>query len=648
MSAPAPIETTLPRLLRRNAECTPHRTAMREKDRGIWQTYSWRRYWEETRDFALGLAAAGFARGDKLSVIGENRPRLYWAQLAAQCLGGIAVPVYQDAIASELAYVLDHAETSVVVAEDQEQVDKVLSLKAQLPRLRLIIYDDPRGLRDHASPLVQSFAAVQEAGREFDKTHPRYVETEIDKAAPDDVALFSYTSGTTSSPKGVMLSHANLLFAAASMRAGEDVRPTDEWLAYLPMAWIGNSLFSIALHLLVGFTCNYPERPESLQRDARELGPTAALAPPRYWENLLTAVTVRAADASRMKRLSFEFFRRLAERGETLRAAGKTLPPWLRAGLLLGEILVYRPVRDQLGLSRARWAYTGGAALGTDTFRFFRAFGVNLKQIYGATELAGLCALQPDHAAYPDTVGPVLPGCEVMTTPEGEVLIRSQGVFKGYYKQPEATREAITAEGWLKTGDAGFVDQRGHLVIIDRAKDVGKLADGTVLAPQFLENKLKFSPYIGEAVVFGDRRPFVAAIVAIDPATVGNWAERRQIPYTSFRDLSARPEVRDLIRGEIERCNAALPPATRIRRFVVLNKEFDADDDEITRTRKIRRRFVGEKYAAVIEGLYAGRGEVALSAAITYEDGRKAMLESTLTIVAVEPPAEPRAEPAYA
>ena len=644
----ASIGTTLPRLLRRHAESTPQRAAMREKDRGIWQTYSWRCYWEESRDFALGLAAAGFVRGDKLSVIGENRPRLYWAQLAAQCLGGIAVPVYQDAIASELAYVLDHAETSVVVAEDQEQVDKVLSLKAQLPHLRLIVYDDPRGLRDYPSPIVQSFAAVLTAGREFGKSHPLYVETEIDKAAPDDVALFSYTSGTTSAPKGAMLSHANLLFAAASLRAAEDVRPTDEWLAYLPMAWIGNSLFSIALHLLVGFTCNYPERPESLQRDARELGPTAALAPPRFWENLLTAVTVRAADASRMKRMCFGFFRRLAERGETLRAAGEAVPPWLRLGLLLGEIVVYRPVRDQLGLSRARWAYTGGAALGADTFRFFRAFGVNLKQIYGATELAGICALQPDQAAHPDTVGPVLPGCEVMATSEGEVMIRSPGVFKGYYKQPEVTREAVTAEGWLRTGDAGFVDQRGHLVIIDRAKDVGKLSDGTVLAPQFLENKLKFSPYIGEAVVFGDRRPFVAAIIAIDPATVGNWAERRQIPYTSFQDLSARPEVRDLIRGEIERCNAALPPPTRIRRFVVLNKEFDADDDEVTRTRKIRRRFVGEKYAAVIEGLYGACGEVALSAAITYEDGRKATLESMLAVVAVEPPAEPEAEPAYA
>ena len=648
MNAPAPIETTLPRLLRRNAESMPQRTAMREKDRGIWQAYSWRRYWEETRDFALGLAAAGFARGDKLSVIGENRPRLYWAQLAAQCVGGIAVPVYQDAIASELAYVLDHAETSVVVAEDQEQVDKVLSLKAQLPRLRLIVYDDPRGLRDCPSPLVQSFAAVQAAGCEFGKTHPQYVETEIDKAAPDDVALFSYTSGTTSAPKGVMLSHANLLFAASSMRAAEDVRPSDEWLAYLPMAWIGNSLFSIALHLLVGFTCNYPERPESLQRDARELGPTAALAPPRFWENLLTAVTVRAADASRMKRLCFDFFRRLAERGETLRAIGKTVPPWLRAGLLLGEIVVYRPVRDQLGLSRARWAYTGGAALGADTFRFFRAFGVNLKQIYGATELAGLCALQPDHAAYPDTVGPLLPGCEVMTTQDGEVLIRSAGVFKGYYKQPEATREAITAEGWLRTGDAGFVDGRGHLVIIDRAKDVGKLACGQAFAPQFIENKLKFSPYVGEAVAFGHDRPFVAAMIAINGETVGNWAERHGIPYSSYQDLAANPKVRALIRAEIRKCNADLPEAARIRRFMLLNKELDADDNEVTRTRKIRRRYVSEKYKAVIDALYGGRRDVELVADITFEDGRKSTIRSQVAIENADEAPPAALEPAHA
>jgi long-chain acyl-CoA synthetase len=648
MSARAPPDTTLPRLLRRNAQTMPSHTAMREKDRGIWQPYSWRRYWEETRDFALGLAAQGFARGDKLSVIGENRPRLYWAQLAAQCLGGIAVPVYQDAIASELAYVLDHAEIAVVVAEDQEQVDKVLSLKARLPHLRLIVYDDPRGLGGYPKPLVRSFEDVQSAGRAFATAHPGYVETEIERAGPDDVVLVSYTSGTTSAPKGAMLSHRNLLSAASAMTQIDEMRARDEWLSYLPMAWIGNSLFSLSMHLLVGFTCNYPERPETLQRDTRELGPTIALAPPRFWENLLTTITVRAADASPLKRRCFAFFRRIAERAEALKMAGEAVPLMLRAGLMLGELLVYRPVRDQFGLVRARRAYTGGAPLGADTFRFFRAFGVNLKQVYGATELAGICSLQPDHEARSDTVGRMLPGYELKISEEGEVLVRPAAAFKGYYKRPEATREATVEGGWVRTGDAGFLDQNGHLVIIDRAKDVGKLADGTVLAPQLIENKLKFSPYIGEAVVFGDGRPFVSALIAIDPATVGNWAERRQLAYTSFQDLAARAEVRELIRGEVERCNAALPPAQRIRRFLVLNKEFDADDDEITRTRKIRRRFVAEKYAAVIEGFYAGHSEAVLSTAITFEDGRKVLLEARLAIVAVEPTNEPRREPAYA
>jgi long-chain acyl-CoA synthetase len=633
------IEATLPQLLRRNAERTPERPALREKDRGIWQPYSWRRYWEEVRDFASGLAAAGFGPGDKLSVIGENRPRLYFAQLAAQSLGGIAVPVYQDAIATELAYVLDHAETSVVVAEDQEQVDKILSLKDRLPHLKRIVYDDPRGLRNYDDPILQSFDSVQAAGREFDAAHPRFVEERVAAGRPDDLALFSYTSGTTSRPKGVMLSHANLLSAAEGFAAAEGLRPDDEHLSYLPMAWIGNSLFSLALHLSVGFTCSFPEKPETLQRDTRELGPTLTLAPPRLWENALTAIMVQAGDATPLKHHVFDFFRGVAERVQLCTAEGRKVPAGLRVLRAIGEVMVYAPLRDQLGLGRARLVYTGGAPLGADTFRFFRAVGVNLKQVYGATELSGLCAVQPDGEVDPDTVGRVLPDADLRIDDTGEVLVRSGGVFKGYYKQEEATLDAVTEDGWLKTGDAGFIDRRGHLVIVDRAKDVGKLADGTALAPQFLENKLKYSPYIGEAVVFGDARPFVAAIIAIDPPTVGNWAERHNLAYTSFQDLSARPEVRELIRDEIRKCNAALPPPIRLRRFLVLNKEFDADDDEITRTRKIRRRFVGEKYAAIVEAFYRDAAEVEVSAEITYEDGRKMMLRSTLAIGDVDEPA---------
>jgi long-chain acyl-CoA synthetase len=629
---------TLPQLLRRNAERHPGRPAIREKDLGIWQPYSWQLYWEEVRDFALGLAAHGFARGDKLSVIGENRPRLYFAQLAAMSLGGIAVPVYQDAIASELAYVLDHAETAVVVAENQEQVDKILSLREQLPKLKLIVFDDGRGLRNYDAPLLQPFDAMQAAGREFGALHPGYVEAAVAAGDREDLTLFSYTSGTTSRPKGVMLSHGNLLCAAEGFAAAEAIRPDDEHLAYLPMAWIGNSLLALAVHLWVGFTINFPEKPETLQRDTRELGPTVALAPPRLWENALTRVLVMASDASPLKRRTFAFFRGVAERAQACAAEGRPVPLGTRLLRGIGEIMVYGPLRDQLGLRRARLVYTGGAPLGADTFRFFRAVGINLKQVYGATELSGLCAVQPDGEVDPDTVGRMLPGADLRIDDTGEVLIRSGGVFQGYYKQPETTRESLSEEGWLKTGDAGFVDPRGHLVIVDRARDVGKLADGTALAPQFLENKLKFSPYIGEAVVFGDARPFVSAIVAIDAATVGNWAERRNLTYTSFQDLCARPEVRDLIRDEIRRCNAGLPEAIRIRRFLVLHKEFDADDDEITRTRKIRRRFVGEKYAAIVEAFYRDIAEVEVSAAITYEDGRKAVLRSTISIGDVEAP----------
>ena len=655
MSAPAGSDRTLPQLLRRNAESMAPRPALREKDRGIWQTYSWKDYWEQSRDFALGLAAAGFKRGDKLSVIGENRPRLYFAQLAAQSLGGIAVPVYQDAIATELAFVLDHAETSVVVAEDQEQVDKVISLKSRLPHLKLVVYDDPRGLLNYDYEFLKSFEAIQEEGRAFGAAHPGYVEAAVDSGSPDDVALFSYTSGTTSRPKGAMLSHANLLVPAGSFAAAEKLTANEDHLAYLPMAWVGTSLVSIALHILLGFTCNFPEKPETVQRDLRELGPTIGLAPPRFWENTLTAVLVRAGDASPMKRRIFEYFRRIADQAEQCKADGNAVPPHIALARMIGEVLVYGPIRDQLGWSRVRVVYTGGAPLGADVFKFFRAIGINLKQVYGATELSGLCSVQPDAEVDADTVGRILDGMEARIAEGGEVEVRSAGIFKGYYKQPEVTEEVLTEDGWLKTGDAGFLDRRGHLAIIDRAKDVGRLDDGTSFAPQYIENKLKFSPYIGEAVVFGDARPFVAAMLAIDASTVGKWAERNSLAYTSFQDLCARPEILALMRDEIRKCNALLPTTTRIRRFLVLNKEFDADDDEITRTRKIRRRFVAEKYAAVIEGFYGGAGAVELSAEITYEDGRKTIMQSVLAIGDVEgderlPPAEarPRAEPAFA
>ena len=628
--------TTLPRLLQRNARELGARPAIREKDRGIWQTFTWREYHDHVRDIALGLASLGFPRGEKLSVIGDNRPRLYWSQMAAICLGGVSVPVYQDSIAKELAYVLNHAEVAVIVAEDQEQVDKILALKDQLPTLKLLVYEDPRGMSQYRFPWVRSLEELEELGRRFAAEHPGHFEAEIGEGAMDDVALIAYTSGTTGVPKGAMLTHRNLVETGGTLMRAEDVRVDDNWLAYLPMAWVGDSLYTMVMNLMVGFAVNCPESPETVQRDLRELGPSTVLAPPRIWENMLTGVQVRAADAGGLKRRVFERFRAVAERAEILRSEGKPLPLGLKLQRALGEFFVYAPVRDQLGLRRARWAYTGGAPLGPDTFRFFRSFGVNLKQVYGSTELTGLASLQPDTEANPTTAGRPCPGIEVKIGDKGEVLVRSAGVFKGYFKNETATREVVEPDGWFHTGDAGFIDPRGHLVIIDRAKDVGALGDGTAFAPQFIENKLKFSPYIREAVAFGDGKPFVTAMIAIDPNTVGSWAERRNVAYTSYSDLSQKAEVGALIREEIRRGNETLPDAQKVRRFLLLTKDLEADDAEMTRTRKVRRRHVAEKYAPVIDALYTGKDSVELVTAITYEDGRQGSLHSTVRIETAE------------
>ena len=624
--------STLPKLVQRNAEQDPKGAGVREKTRGVWLTYDWTAYRDQVRDFALGLASLGFKRGDKLSVVGDNRPQLYFAQLSAQALGGISVPVYQDSIASELVYVLNHAETSVIVAEDQEQVDKALSLKDQLPKLRWIVYDDPRGLAFYDDPMLRSFASMLEEGRASGQANPAFYDAELSKGGADDTAMIAYTSGTTGSPKGVMLSHRNMIATAESFVEANDVKAGDNWLSYLPMAWVGDAEFSLGLALVGRLTANCPESPETVQRDLRELGPDAMLAPPRIWENMLTLMQIKGGDASPMKRRVFEHFRSLAERCELKRTDGKGLSLADRLGLAVGELMVYGPVRDQLGLRRARWCYTGGAPLGPDTYRFFRSFGINLKQVYGATEASALIACQADAEANPNTVGRPIPRVEIKIDDRGEVLLKGPNVFKGYYKQEDVTRETMTSDGWLKTGDAGFFDKQGHLVIIDRAKDVGKLADGSAFAPQFIENKLKFSPFIREAVAFGDQRPFVVAMIAIDMQTVGTWAEKQGLAYTSYVDLSSKPEVANMIGEEIAKANASLPDVQQVKRYLLLNKELDADDAEMTRTRKVRRRFVAEKYASVIEAFYGGKPSADVTVEITFEDGRKSTLKSTIAI----------------
>ena len=630
--AEQPATDTLPKLLRRNMQTFPGQIGMREKDRGIWQSYSWQQCYERVREFALGLAAAGFKRGDKLSVLGDNRPRLYWAQLSAQALGGMAVPLYQDSIASELAFVLQHAEVTIIVAEDQEQVDKILSIASELPSLRLLIYEDPRGMSGYEHPLLKSFTDLETMGRAFDAIQPGTFERELELGRGSDVALIAYTSGTTGRSKGVLLSHTNMIATSESFASVESVGRGDNWLCYLPMGWVGDSMFSLSTSLVVAATCNCPESPETVQRDLRELGPSALLGPPRIWESMLTGLQVRAADASWLKRRVYEYFRGIAERRELLKGDAKPIRLSLELAYKVGEALVYGPVRDQLGLRNARWCLTGGAPLGSDTFRFFRSFGINLKQIYGATEASALVALQGDDEADPNTVGRALPGTDVRIGERGEVQVKGPGVFLGYYKQEDETRDAITPDGWLKTGDAGLVDPRGQLAIIDRAKDVGKLADGTPFAPQFIENKLKFSPHIREAVAFGDQRSFVTAIVAIDISTVGKWAEQRSLPYTSYMDLARKPEVARLVIDEVTKVNTTLPETTRIRRVVLLNKELEADDAEMTRTRKVRRAFVAEKYAPVIEALYNGARETHLTMNIIFEDGRRNSLTTTLAV----------------
>lgn len=627
--------TTIPAFLLKNennAELA-QKPAMREKYLGIWQTYTWKEYVDNVRDFALGLAALGFQRDDKLSVIGNNRPRLYWAQLAAMSLGGQAVPVYQDAIASELAFVLSHCEASVIVCEDQEQVDKILSIREQLPNLKHLIYDYERGLTDYEVDILKSFDSVQDLGRDYKAKHPRHFEDEIGKGQADDICLLAYTSGTTGQPKGVMLSHGNLVETARIFIENEDVRSDDDFLAYLPMAWVGDSLYGLCVSLMVGSSYNCPESPEVLMRDLRELGPTGIIAAPRVWEGMLSNLQVRAGDATWLKKWFFNHFSEVAQKVEAHKRDGTPVPGGLALQHRLGDFFVYGPVRDQLGLRRARWCLTGGAPLGPDTFRFFRGFGINLKQVYGSTELSGLASLQPDSQVNPDTVGPPCPGIEVkIADNQSEVLVRSKGVFKGYYKQDDKTAEAIDAEGWFHTGDAGLINENGHLVIIDRAKDVGKLSDGTPFAPQFIELKLKFSPYINEAVAFGDGHPFVAAMIAIDMEAVGKWAERNMLPYTNYMDLAQKPEVRELIADEIRKINIGLPEVSRIKRFLLLTKDLDADDNEITRTRKLRRGFIAEKYAPVIQAFYGGKSDVQLMLDVTFEDGSQSQVNSHMMI----------------
>jgi long-chain acyl-CoA synthetase len=626
---------TFPRLMLHHARMRPDHPATREKDLGIWQTWTWRDVAAEVRAIACGLAAEGFGRDMHLAIVGDNRPRLYWAMIAAQALGGVPVPMYQDAPAAEFVYVLNDAEIDYALVEDQEQVDKLLEAKPQVPTLHHVYYDDPRGLRKYDG--VMSFEQLVEKGRAYDRAHPGFFDEQVARGRADDVSGMLYTSGTTGKPKGVRQTHAAFIAAAKGSAEFDRLRPTDSVVSYLPMAWVGDHLFSFAQWLYVGFTINCPESGDTVMTDLREIGPTCYFAPPRVFENLLTQVMIRMEDAGRVKRWLFSHFTGVARRCGTRILDGGKVATADRLQYALGNLLVYGPLRNVLGMSRIRVAYTAGAAIGPDLFRFYRSIGINLKQLYGSTETCAYVCLQPDGGVQFDTVGEAAPGVELTIADSGEVLVRGPMLLKEYYKRPDATAESINAQGYFHTGDAGFLDPGGQLKIIDRANDVGKLANGAMFAPNYIENKLKFFPHIKEAVAFGAGRDHVCAFINIDVGSVGNWAERRAIAYSGYTDLAAKPEVYALIRGCVEEVNAALAAEpglaeSQVRRFLILHKELDPDDDELTRTRKVRRGFIAEKYGALIDALYAGRGVQHIETLVKFEDGRSGLVAADLRI----------------
>lgn len=635
------MQTTFPQRLREHARQRPTAPAMREKAYGIWQSTSWGEMLRLVNALACGLHQAGLRRGEHLVVIGANRPRLYATMLAAQSLGAIAVPLYQDAVAAECVFPINNAEVRLCVVEDQEQVDKMLEIQPQCPQLTRIWYDDPRGLRNYGHAGLQSLDDLIQAGAAFDKATPGFFDAQVDTGQGEDVAAMFFTSGTTGNPKGVVHLHRTLLDRAQAGAAFDRLGPADEVLAYLPPAWVGQNIFSYAQWLVTGYVVNCPESSGTVSIDMKEVGPTYYFAPPRVFESLLTSVMIRMEDAGAIKRRMFHAFMDLARRVGPDLMDGKPVGALDRLKYRLGDWLVYGPLRNNLGLSRVRVAYTAGEAIGPDLFSFYRSIGVNLKQLYGSTETAVFVCLQPDHEARADTVGVPCEGVEIKLSDSGEILVRSRGLLKEYYKNPQATAEVLDAEGWYHTSDAGFIDASGHLKIIDRVKDVGRLKggahDGAMFAPKYVENKLKFFSHIKEVVAFGDGRDRVCVMLNIDFDAVGNWAERRNLPYAGYTDLAGKPEVYELMQGCVEQVNADLSrderlAGSQISRFLVLHKELDADDGELTRTNKVRRGFIGEKYGVLVDALYADKREQFIETQVKFEDGRTGSVSATLQI----------------
>jgi long-chain acyl-CoA synthetase len=632
---------TIPKLLLHNAKRHASRPAFREKAFGIWQTWTWQQTKEEIQAFAVGLKELGVGRGDTVAVIGDNRPQLYWAFCAAQSIGAIPVPVYQDSVAEEMAYVLSHAEVRYVIVEDQEQTDKVLSIAADVGTIRKIIYNDSRGLLRYDPKDLCSIESVQESGRKALRSSPDVERTwlaGIAEGKGSDVSVMLYTSGTTGRPKGVMLTQENVVVSGRNANVFDHFTPDDTMIAYLPMAWVGDHIFSYGQAFAGALCVACPESPDTITEDRREIGPTYFFAPPRVFENMLTQIMVRMEDAGRLKKKMFDYFLKVGRRcGERI-LDGRPVPFGDRLLFRIGDALVFSPLRNRLGFSNLRVAYTAGEAIGPELFSFFRSLGINLKQLYGQTEASVFITLQPNGEVYPETVGKPGPDVEIKIADNGEVLFKSPGVFLKYYKNDAATAETKTADGWVHTGDAGFIDQRGHLRIIDRAKDVGRLTDGTLFAPKYIENRLKFFPEVKEAVAIGHGRDFVTAMINIDLTSVGSWAERNNVIYASYQELAAHPDVYAMIERRVDELNASLATeamvaGSQIRRFLILHKELDADDGELTRTLKVRRSFVTERYEPLITALYDGSERCLIKTEVTFEDGRKGVIEGNVRIV---------------
>jgi long-chain acyl-CoA synthetase len=614
---------------------------MREKEYGIWQSLSWADLAVMVQHLAAGLHQAGLQRGEHMVVVGANRPRLYATMLAVQSLGAIPIPLYQDAAALECIYPLNNADVRFAFAEDQEQVDKLLEIRDRCPQISNIYFDDPRGLRNYDEPGLASLDELQASGQAFSALHPEFLKTEINKAKPDDVAAMFFTSGTTGNPKGVVHTHNSLLNRAKAGADFDKLTHAEEVLAYLPPAWIGQNIFSYSQWLACGYVVNCPESAATVTIDLKEIGPTYYFAPPRVFEGLLTSVMIRMEDAGTLKRNMFHYFMGVAKRVGPDKMDGKSLSLVDSVLYGLGNLCVYGPLRNTLGFSRVRVAYTAGEAIGPDLFTFYRSIGINIKQLYGSTETAVFVCLQPDHEARADTVGVPCAGVEIKVADNGEILVKSPGLLKEYFKNPEATAEVMSADGWYHTSDAGFLDAHGHLKIIDRVKDVGRIKgganDGAMFAPKYVENKLKFFPHIKEVVAYGDGREKVCVMINIDFDAVGNWAERRNLPYAGYTDLAQKPEVYQLIKECVEKVNADLSVDTmlagsQVSRFLVLHKELDADDGELTRTNKVRRGFIAEKYGALIDALYGGKTSQFIETQVKFEDGRTGSVSATLRL----------------